>query len=223
MKNQIFDWSRKYTEKFGIALKMYDQGISIEEICKTLSMDKIVFRKNLMAFGRQIPNKNANDKIFHNVFEEINTEEKAYWLGFLYADGNVSKDDNRISLCIKDLEHMEKFAKFIGKDIRIKTKIVKNKPYFLVFFRSEKMKNDLINKGCIPQKSLILKFPEKEILPENLQIPFIRGYFDGDGCISKIKEGRTIISLIGTFDFLEKVKKICSFPERKYARAGKAF
>lgn len=43
---------------------------------------------------------------------------------------------------------------------------------------------DLYDKGCVPNKSLILEFPNKDIVPDNLIYHFIRGYFDGDGCLS---------------------------------------
>ena len=46
------------------------------------------------------------------------------------------------------------------------------------------MFNDLIKQGCVPNKSLILTFPNKHQVPENLINHFIRGYFDGDGSIN---------------------------------------
>ena len=48
-------------------------------------------------------------------FKEIKTEIGAYWLGFLYADGNVSKKRNRITIVVnvKDKEIIYKFLKFI--------------------------------------------------------------------------------------------------------------
>lgn len=46
------------------------------------------------------------------------------------------------------------------------------------------MANDLINLGCIPRKTLVLKFPNESTVPKQLIKHFIRGYMDGDGCIS---------------------------------------
>lgn len=48
---------------------------------------------------------------------------------------------------------------------------------------SKKSYTDLINKGCGINKSLILKFPDETQVPQNLISHFIRGYFDGDGCV----------------------------------------
>lgn len=41
-------------------------------------------------------------------FENIDTEEKAYWLGFLYADGYVNANEDKIELCLaeKDFHHL---------------------------------------------------------------------------------------------------------------------
>ena len=46
-------------------------------------------------------------------FEDINTKEKAYWLGVLYADGAINKN-NSVRLGMKDKDHIEKFKKAIG-------------------------------------------------------------------------------------------------------------
>ena len=118
------------------------------------------------------------------IFETIDTEEKAYWLGFLYADGSVGSTDNRIELGLaeKDLKQIEKFKNFIGIPNKISYRAT-SKSYRYTF-KSIPCKTDLIKQGCVPKKSLILKFPTKEQVPQDLIKHFIRGFFDGDGCIS---------------------------------------
>lgn len=92
-------------------------------------------------------------------FETIDTEEKAYWLGFLYADGSVGSNDDRIELGLaeRDFHHIEKFRNFIGINNKISYR-EKTKSYRYAF-KSQNCKQDLINKGCVPRKSLILKYP----------------------------------------------------------------
>lgn len=134
-------------------------------------------------------------------FEIIDTEEKAYWLGFLYADGSVNSKENRIELQLaaKDVKHIEKFKKFMQINNKICYREKTNS--YRISFRSDKCKQDLIDKGCIPKKSLILKFPTEEQVPLNLIRHFIRGYFDGDGWFSNT--GKTFqVGIIGTYDFI---------------------
>ena len=66
--------------------------------------------------------------------------------------------------------------------------------------------------GCVPNKSLILKFPKLSIFlnPKDLVKHFVRGYIDGDGCISYVKTNpkdinsnySPSVSILGTKDFL---------------------
>lgn len=135
-------------------------------------------------------------------FEIIDTEEKAYWLGFLYADGYISKNENKIELSLaeKDFNHVLKFKNFIGKNNKISYR-EKTKAY-RYSFRSTICKEDLINKGCIPNKSLLLKFPTEKQVPKNLIRHFIRGYFDGDGWFTNT-ESCFQIGIIGTEDFIK--------------------
>lgn len=67
----------------------------------------------------------------------------------------------------------------------------------------------LIEKGCVPNKSLILTFPDKSLFSsEDLIIHFIRGYIDGDGCITYGCTGYSIISIIGTKEFLDGLMEL---------------
>lgn len=151
-------------------------------------------------------------------FDNIDTQNKAYFLGFLFADGNNGMQKTTISLSLqeKDRDILEKLRIDAGS----------NKP--LLFISSERKRNNgegynykdkyaltVCNKhwcerlselGCVPNKSLVLKFPDylsDEMLPH-----FIRGYFDGDGCIVNAKSGNHNINLTSTKDFCISVQNI---------------
>ncbi len=117
-----------------------------------------------------------------NFFEKIDTEEKAYFLGFLYADGNVSQQNHIIiQLHNKDEDIIYKFLKAINSNHSPKLILPRN--HIRVGLCSKKVSNDLIKLGCFKAKSKILEFPKQEQVPEYLINHFIRGYFDGDGSI----------------------------------------
>ena len=63
----------------------------------------------------------------------------------------------------------------------------------------------LNNAGCVPNKSLILKFPSSNIVPTKLLRHFIRGYVDGDGCLCITKPEKIELSILGTEEFLQGV------------------
>src|SRR5699024_9205607 len=129
-------------------------------------------------------------KINHNFFDEIDTEEKAYWLGFLYADGCVREDRGcfRLGLQARDVRHLEKFRESLDSNHTIKetNKVTNEKIYYgnYIFIHSKKLVKNLVEKGCFENKSLTLKFPSYDIVPKHLIYHFIRGYFDGDGSVS---------------------------------------
>lgn len=151
-------------------------------------------------------------------FNEIDTEEKAYWLGFLYADGWVSRDSHQFSLCLKssDILHLVKFRDIITPTGKIMQKNVKlgDKIFSAHTFGgcNGPLRNTLVAKGCTPRKSLTLQFPNSQIVPNNLRKHFIRGYFDGDGSVSRnCKIGglfAIIASFTGTRDFLDSLQNV---------------
>lgn len=80
-----------------------------------------------------------------------------------------------------------------------------------IILNNHKFYNDLTKVGVYPRKSLTLKFPTKEQVSPNLIHHFIRGYFDGDGCITfqNVKELKyPNIHICGTCEFLESLR-IC--------------
>jgi len=70
------------------------------------------------------------------------------------------------------------------------------------------MKSDLMSHGVVPKKSLILTFPPLSTVSEDFLPAFVRGYFDGDGCLSLYKTGKWHVALVGTEDFLTAIRQL---------------
>lgn len=209
------EWYKKAEE-------LFLNGETYANIGKLINVDRKRVSYWIRKNGHQTdPKKVRNKKNFsrkyqfeEEIFEKIDTEEKAYWLGFLYADGYVSeyKNDISVSLAEKDVEHVIKLKDFIKTNapIKIKQKKTKEKTYisYSLTFTSQKTKQDLINLGCIPRKSNILVFPNQNQVPSELLSHFIRGYFDGDGCVTHANKGKQIaVEILGTKDFIESLIK----------------
>lgn len=123
------------------------------------------------------------------VFEKIDNEEKAYWLGFLYADGCNMPESNYLNLSLqeKDKYILYRYADFFktNKPLRLKKEIkngIEKQNSWGLEIYSNKICEDLVNLGCVPRKTFSLKFPTEDQVPNNLIRHFVRGIFDGDGC-----------------------------------------
>ena len=93
------------------AIELFDSGINRSDIARKLQLDMHAVGKWLREAGKEY-SKTNKASINSNTFNIIDSEEKAYWLGFLYADGYVSKiREFELSLSLKDLNHLEKFKK----------------------------------------------------------------------------------------------------------------
>lgn len=164
--------------------------------------------------------KKQMGKYYYNsdFFQDIDTEEKAYWLGFLYADGCINRMyrneklkamDLELGLCREDETHIEKFLNSLESNVEIKHKTIKLNGRIYEASRvqicSTKMCRDLIDKGCTPTKSLTLEFPNTETVPQDLIRHFVRGYFDGDGCVSINDKNIIIANFVGTSDMLHGI------------------
>lgn len=141
-------------------------------------------------------------------FQDINTPEKAYWLGFIFADGWIYKGHGRngstsyevsIELGVTDREHLVKFANAIGMDSnKIKERVRKGNwiepsqdedlvgnfsgshESSVLRVHSKDMYYDLIDSNVIENKSNSDAIPNVE---DRFYRDFLRGYFDGDGSI----------------------------------------
>jgi len=140
-------------------------------------------------------------QVDENFFDEINTEEKSYWLGFLYADGYVIKRKNKYysGMLIKDKEHMEKYK----NDINSNSLILERKDgSFYINIYNKIFTKKLMKQGVVPRKTKIIKFPK---LKEDLINHFIRGYFDGDGSITCTEKTLNFHICCASYEFLEQL------------------
>lgn len=121
--------------------------------------------------------------MYTDFFKQIDTEEKAYWLGFIAADGNIKNDKSTCSIELQqsDKAHLEKFSNCFNNYYKVK-ELNREFPSVRISLYSRQCCLDLIQYGITPKKSLTLRV-KTELIPENLQIHYIRGYFDGDGSI----------------------------------------
>lgn len=121
-----------------------------------------------------------------NFFEKIDNEIKAYFLGFMYADGYVNNKGLKISLQEQDVDILNRFKKEIKFDgnLYFLERSKKNpnwKNVYTLSIYDRKIAQDLINKGCIQNKTFKIEFPT--FISHDLIRHFIRGYFDGDGYV----------------------------------------
>lgn len=144
-------------------------------------------------------------KLNENYFELIDSEEKAYFLGLLYADGYINEKLNLVDLTLhqQDKEILDRLANILYPDGR-PLKIIREK-YLRLVVNSKKLVNDLKRHGCFQKKTFNLEFPIN--IENNLIRHFIRGYFDGDGSVYE-NNGTLNISIVGTIDFLNEMKKM---------------
>lgn len=169
-------------------IALYQTGLSTLKLSKQYNCSPGAINNVLKRNNVQLKSNKEYRRLYsldHDFFENIDTEEKAYWLGFLYADGNVritKSGQHMIQLKVNDREVIEKFLKSIKSNMPIgEYKNYNNKYIFGAHITSDKMFADLCKHGCVPNKSLILTFP---VITEELIPHFIRGYFDGDGGIT---------------------------------------
>lgn len=161
----------------------YKNGKSLTTMSKDLGIDRHVIARKLQESGcRPIPQKGFEQSTLQNptIFDVIDTYEKAYWLGFILADGSLSKHNSlKIGLAEKDKDHIVKLQKFLPSKCRIGYN-AKTKSYSYSVINKH-LSQTLQSYGIIPNKSSLPmhKLPQLGIYNRS----FLCGYLDGDGSV----------------------------------------
>lgn len=191
-------------------IKLSKSGKTVPEIAKTLRLSYNNVYYTVKRYGihnfqnRQIYQRNSK------YFEQISSSNAAYFLGLIYADGNLSKNRLRLKLIEPDKYLLESFVReiqYCGPIRKEKSMGIGNYFCYSVEIHDSKMVNDLKNIGLTQNKSLTVDFPN---IPKEYLFDFIRGYFDGDGGICTTSKSKSMLSLhiCVSEKFGEKLKDI---------------
>lgn len=128
--------------------------------------------------------KNRRNLLEYNeeYFSKIDNPSKAYWLGFIYADGCIDRYDRlHINLAEYDKNHLQKFLDELSSNIEIR----KRNGYINLSIKNKNIVRDLYNLGVNYNKTYDSRIPKIEDKYIN---HWLRGYFDGDGSIGLYKD-----------------------------------
>lgn len=163
-------------------------------------------------------NKVFNPDLRENYFETIDSEDKAYFLGYIIGDGNVFTDycKNGYSAMIsittneEDIEILKSFV----KQVKVNTTIGNDgRGARQAVVRSNKMAQDLAQYGVIPRKTLITYLPTN--IPKEYMKDLVRGICDSDGSIgaqplkNNPNKFNHWISFCGTKQLMEDISNYC--------------
>lgn len=146
----------------------------------------------------------------------------AYILGYIYADGSLEDSPKIRGKYIRvtsiDKDRLEFIVKELGAEHpirRLKKIQPSEKRRYFVRIGSKQLYESLHRFGLTPKKSLTVRMP---IVPKKFLVHFVRGYFDGDGCVfvetalnprkRKILKALRVIFTSGSKRFLIDLEKI---------------
>lgn len=200
-------------------IKLYKSGKTSYECAEELDISQSTVLRTLKRNDLKSRGCLGGKRIFsvnEDYFEEIDTPLKSYFLGWMYSDGYIMNKGFGLTVSYKDgyiLDYLKSDIEYKGR-LYIKKENKSSKPCISLIISCKKLRKDIISKGVIPKKSLILKFPE--FIDNKLTPHFIRGLFDGDGCIYVTKnERKIIVSYIGTEDMCKGVQKVLEINDIK--------
>ena len=207
-------------EKEPVEYFISNPELSLTDVAKRFKTKTDTIKRRMSVMGIEYQPRNIR-KYNRKAFTEIFTEEQAYWLGFILADGYINEDRGflRIKLGETDIDHLTKFATFMQEpNVTIKTDTGgaydrSNKCVYLEY-SSRDLVNDLKKYGLHQRKSGV----EKPYIFENekLVLAYLRGIIDGDG---HVEPG--YFKLVGSKDICQYVKEVFSKwydfkPDKKY-------
>lgn len=197
-------WIRAYNDQQWLR-SQYESGKDVVDISNLIGVNRNTLYVKFREMGINLDlDRHHKRKYSYNTkaFEMIDSEEKAYWLGFIMADGCITLNNCRsyrldIGLAIQDESHLRKFMTFISDDelnimhahatSYIKGRAINSQMSSRIRISSNKICNDLIKLGVVSNKTGHESYPN---IPSHLNKHFIRGFVDGDGSIGLYDNSR---------------------------------
>jgi hypothetical protein len=179
-------------------------------IAESLGINPTTYRSILSRHGIVSPRRGRQPMYAMNdyVFDEIDTAEKAYWLGFIYADGNVYRNMFTLSASQKDEGHVHALNEFLDSEYTVHTYFDTTKgrkyPQAKLHISHRIFADRLRSLGIVVGRSRFLQSTLPAI-PPHLYSHFVLGFFDGDGCAAS---GSCTIVFCGQTDILQWIRKV---------------
>ncbi len=187
------------------AVRLYLAGQSLNDLAARYSCTRIVIAARLRESGITLRSRGSQRKyaVDDTFFDCIDTEEKAYWLGFLLADGSISRskdgDKLNLALALRDEKHVLKFRRALSAENPLH--YWSRSEAVGLTISSTQLVESLEKLGCVQRKTGCHGTPK---IPGELMRHMYRGYFDGDGCLSCWKaNGSWRIDVPGARKFVE--------------------
>jgi hypothetical protein len=191
-----------------------------KELSKEYNVSPTAMRRMLNLQGCHAPSMtelSTKYKLDMDYFEKIDSSDKAYFLGLLYADGCVYPPDRKMTISLQqgDRAILDSMREKIGSDkplyfrppyskVNKHGATINSHGHYVLAVINEKMVSDLVSHGVIQRKSKNLTFPK---IQQELIHHFIRGFFDGDGGMSLSRNDRSCcLSFMANIEFLEVLK-----------------
>jgi DNA-binding transcriptional regulator WhiA len=224
-------------EKAKKVIDLINSGLTHKEVKLKLNIPGTTISSILSRYKDKILARNFEFKntLIKDYFDKIDSENKAYLLGFFIADGSVCKKSNRFSLNIQEediivLKLFEKELKTPSSCFIINYQAkdgVKRKPQVRLRWTSEYMKNIFFNEYNIKNNKTLdinFQFPFEKI-KNNLIRHFIRGFIDGDGSFESKKGVFNLLLISSSLPFLNQLEKLLCFEKsmcfKYYKKIGK--
>lgn len=209
---ETFDYKYNSNYKYGKVLedriiKAYTSlGIGTTKLSRYYNIPDISINCMLKRRGVEIRKSNEYRKYSLDIdyFKTINSCDKAYWLGLLSADGCNSRDRTiKLGLNNQDCDTLVKLKQCINYSGPIKNI---REDMVELQINSREFTNNIMKYGIVTNKTFKINLPK---IPNNLYRDFIRGYFDGDGCIYiNKKTNRATFTIAGNYDMVKSIQKI---------------
>jgi hypothetical protein len=183
-----------------------DENVSWKELEQRIGRSRYAIENKASNIGlkRAHPNKHC---VKREYFKVIDTPMKAYLLGLIAADGSIS-DDIRYVLSIGLQRRDRMLLERIVNEIAPALPVIEYRNACYVSVSSKEMAKDLAKYGVVPRKSTIFGWPHA--LADEFALPFILGYFDGDGSLFQAGKGEKRAwkwELLGCYDLLLIAKR----------------
>lgn len=215
LHNDVRPWKK---EDIDYLVANYE-SMSYQEIGEHIGRSRNAVQCKMRKLNLVKPDKYVYD---YDFFEVMDTEEKAYWLGFIWADGWIHRTDRNAELAIelqeRDSSHLEKFNKSLKGNVEITHHVndQTNNDFMKVdvthsckirLYRS-KIVNDICQYG-IDENKTYNDLPISEQIPKELVRHFIRGFFDGDGTVCFIESQKQLRYLIynASYSMLQSIRE----------------